>query len=263
MRAARAVNHTVVLAAHGSRDPRAAATVRALARAVGAGTPGGDVRAAFLELAAPHLSDVLAGLGDRPAVVVPLLLTPAYHARTDLPGVVAAARDGGARVAVAEVLGPLAGRTGTRVPPELIAALRARLGGAPGPVPVADPDAVVLAAAGSRDPAALASVGAVAAALGAATGLPCRPGYVTGIGEPVAAAVGALRADGARSVVIASYFLAPGLLYDRAVGEATESAGARVAPPLGAHPGLVALVRRRVREAPAPTAVRTALVPAA
>ncbi|HKD96235.1 MAG TPA: CbiX/SirB N-terminal domain-containing protein, partial [Micromonosporaceae bacterium] len=117
------MNRTVVLAAHGSRDPRAGATVRALARAVAARMPGVDVHAAFLELTGPHLADVLDGLGGRPAVVVPLLLTPAYHARTDLPGVVAAARSAGARVEVAGVLGP--DRDG--VPAELVSALRARL----------------------------------------------------------------------------------------------------------------------------------------
>ncbi len=82
----------LVAVAHGSRDPRSAATVAALLDVVRAQRPDLDVRAAFLELSAPRLPDVLAALaaeGHRDAVIVPLLLWSAYHARVDLPGIVA------------------------------------------------------------------------------------------------------------------------------------------------------------------------------
>src|SRR5262245_66053537 len=94
----------VVLAAHGSRDPRAAESTRALAAAVAAGRAELRVRDAYLELAAPLLRDVLAAAAG-PTVVVPLLLTPAYPAKVDVPAMVEAARGGGAVVHLAPILG--------------------------------------------------------------------------------------------------------------------------------------------------------------
>jgi len=100
--------------AHGSADPRAALQTRALARAVGG-------EAAFLDHAGPRLAEVLAG--HRSAVVVPLLLTSAYHGRVDIPAALAGLDT---EVALADVLGPVGGV----VPPELLDALVERL---PGP----------------------------------------------------------------------------------------------------------------------------------
>ena len=78
MRVARLVT-TVVLTAHGSADPRAAATTHAVAGQIRRLRPGLDVRAAFCEQTSPNLRAVLAELsGD--AVVTPLLLAGAYHA---------------------------------------------------------------------------------------------------------------------------------------------------------------------------------------
>ena len=81
----------LVAVAHGSSDPRAAASVDALlslvrARAAAAGYPGLDVRAAYLGHAAPTLAQAL-GAVDGAAVVLPLLLTAAYHSKTDIPKV--------------------------------------------------------------------------------------------------------------------------------------------------------------------------------
>ncbi|MGH3597153.1 MAG: CbiX/SirB N-terminal domain-containing protein, partial [Mycobacterium sp.] len=64
---------TLVLAAHGSADPRSAANARAVAGWLGRMRPGLDVRIAFCELNSPSLSDVLIGCGGD-AVVTPLLL---------------------------------------------------------------------------------------------------------------------------------------------------------------------------------------------
>ncbi|GIG60804.1 hypothetical protein Lfu02_51760 [Longispora fulva] len=82
----------LVLLAHGSRDPRAAMTTEDLALAVSAARPGLDVRVAYLDHAWPRPGEVLADLaasGTPSAVVVPLLLTSAYHGTVDVPAVLA------------------------------------------------------------------------------------------------------------------------------------------------------------------------------
>ncbi|MEV4349556.1 CbiX/SirB N-terminal domain-containing protein [Actinoplanes sp. NPDC049596] len=103
----RSARLTVLLVAHGSRDPRAAASTEALARAVGRARPGWSVRASYLDHAGPRPLDVLASLpAGSDVVVVPLLLTAAYHGRVDLPAVISAAAALPIRVSLADVLGP-------------------------------------------------------------------------------------------------------------------------------------------------------------
>src|ERR1700728_1256681 len=81
MRVARVVTTQLVLAAHGRADPRSAANARAVANRIRFMRPGLDVRVAFCELNTPRLADVL----TPDAVVAPLLLADAYHARIDIP----------------------------------------------------------------------------------------------------------------------------------------------------------------------------------
>ncbi|MGH3738113.1 MAG: sirohydrochlorin chelatase, partial [Micromonosporaceae bacterium] len=117
---------------------------RALTRAVAAARPDVVVRHSFLDLSYPRTAPVLAGLaaeGYRDVVAVPLLLTAAYHSRVDVPAVLAGAPPS-LRIRRAEVLGP---------DPRLVDGLMRRLG------PTGF-DALVLAAAGSSDPAAVATV---------------------------------------------------------------------------------------------------------
>ncbi|WP_436526670.1 sirohydrochlorin chelatase [Actinoplanes sp. HUAS TT8] len=102
----------VILVAHGSQDPRAAESTEALARAVRRNRPEWLVRAAYLDHAGPRPLDVLGELGARRAVLVPLLLTEAYHGRVDLPAVVAGAAELAVSVALADVLGPKRGEPG-------------------------------------------------------------------------------------------------------------------------------------------------------
>ena len=141
----------LVAVAHGSRDPRAAATVTGLLSAVTArasrrGLPALDVRAAFLDHCAPSLPQVLGSVDNGPAAVVPLLLTAAYHSKADIPArlAAAAAASPGLEVASAGTLGPH---------PLLTAALERRLRDAGVSVDDAGVRAttsVVLAAAGFR-----------------------------------------------------------------------------------------------------------------
>ncbi|HEX2356680.1 MAG TPA: CbiX/SirB N-terminal domain-containing protein [Micromonosporaceae bacterium] len=233
---------TILLLAHGSRDPRAAVATAALVRAVSTARPGVGVRAAYLEHALPRPAQVLSALeatGEPGAVLVPLLMTAAYHGRVDLPATLAAARGDGLRlpVAVADVLGPTSGR----VPAELPAGLHRRLHQAGG----GGFDSVVLAAAGTRMASARGSVEQAAAALGNRLGVPVAVAYASAAGPTPGEAVARLRAAGARRVAMAAYFLAPGRLYDAAATSARAAGAIAVAEPLTDAPELVALVLAR------------------
>ncbi|WP_341721398.1 CbiX/SirB N-terminal domain-containing protein [Micromonospora sp. FIMYZ51] len=233
----------MLLVAHGSRDPRAADATRALARAVAAARPGTPVLASWLDHTQPDPAQALQALaaaGHRRAVLVPLLLTAAYHRRVDIPAAVAAANRSGTPIAVrvTDVLGPVA----AQVDPALLAGLRRRLA-------EVDPgrwDALVLAAAGTRDAGARGSVGRVAAALGAALGTPTRVSYASAAPPDAGTAVARLRAAGARRVAVAAYFLAPGLFHDAVTTTARAAGAVAVSAPLTDAPELVDLVLRRV-----------------
>ena len=85
----------LIVAAHGSRDPRSARTVTAAVDRIRAARPDLDVRLGFLDLSAPSVEQVVdsvAADGCSSAVVVPLLLGSAFHARVDLPALLAAVR---------------------------------------------------------------------------------------------------------------------------------------------------------------------------
>ncbi|GAA2507143.1 sirohydrochlorin chelatase [Winogradskya humida] len=260
----------VVLVAHGSRDPRAAQATEALTRAVGARHPEWDVRASYLDHNGPRPRQVLASFDDeghRRAVLVPLLLTAAYHGRVDVPGEISAARAAGVRldVELADVLGPVSGA----VPDLLLDGLVTRLdavgdldglvtpldavGDLDGLVTplnaVGDLDALVLAAAGTRDAGARVTVEQSAAALSARLGLPCRVAYASAAPPLSGDAVRALRAAGHERIGLASYFLAPGLLWDATVASAREAGVQVVAEPLTDTPALVSLVASRVTAA--------------
>jgi sirohydrochlorin ferrochelatase len=208
-----------------------------------------DVRTAYLDHAGPRPGEVLhacAAIGHDRAAVVPALLTCAYHGRVDLPQVLAEAAAGGLTlpVRITDVLGPVGGV----VPAPLLAGLRRRLSevaGSPDPH-FGRYDAVVLAAAGTRDAAARSTVDEAAAALGGMLGVPCRAGFASGSGSTAGEAVAALRAGGARRVAFAAYFLATGRLYRAAVSSARAAGVVAVAEPLGAARELAHLVLARL-----------------
>jgi len=254
----------LVAVAHGSRDPRAAATVHALlgvvaARARASGADGGrlDVRAAFLDHCAPSLPAVLGSLDDgRPCscVVVPLLLTAAYHSKSDIPAQLAAAANaaagggvraaGGVAVRCAATLGPH---------PLLLAALERRLREAGVDLDSAAGrarTAVVLAAAGSSDPAANATIADLAARWQRDRGWRAVvPAYASAAGPSPAEAVAALRADRRGPVVVATYLLAPGYFADKIRAASVEAGAAAVSGVLGAAPEVADVVLARYREA--------------
>jgi sirohydrochlorin ferrochelatase len=226
--------------AHGSRDPQAAATVEALADCVRSqaaehGLDGLAVSTAFLGHAAPSPAQALGALPPGPVVVLPLLLTEAYHSKTDLPAALRAASRGH-EIRYGGTLGPH---------PLLITALERRL--AEAGVPAGDPGtSVVLAAAGSSDPAATAAIARLAAGWQALRGWrDVVPAYASAAAPAPAKAVSALLAGGARRVVVASYLLAPGRFAGQIRADALAAGAAAVSAPLGAAPELAAIVLRR------------------
>jgi sirohydrochlorin ferrochelatase len=238
----------LVAVAHGSRDPRSAATITALLDVLRAQEPSLDVRAAFLDLSAPRLPNVLAALaadGHRDAVIVPLLLGSAFHARVDLPALVAEAhaRFPHLSVSVSDVLGP---------DPRLDALALRRL--TETGARLDDPSlGIVLAGAGSSHAPANAAVASVAASWARRFRVAgVRAAFASTAAPDVPTAVESLRAAGAHRIAVASWFLAPGRLPDR-VAELAGPA-APVAEPLGAAPELAALVVDRYTTAAATTA---------
>lgn len=204
----------LLLAAHGSAEPGWRSVVDELVAAVAARRPDLPVAAGFLERCTPALASLLCPQ----AVVVPLLLSDGYHARTD---VAAAARAAGA--ACSRALGPS---------PLLTDALddRLREAGAPADAPV------LLAAAASSAALARTQVAAQAAALAARRGAPVRVAWLPGP-TPVVPA----------GTAVAPYLLGPG-----AFGRALSSWDATwVAAPLGSHPAVVHLILARFSQAAA------------
>lgn len=242
----------LLLVAHGSRDPRYAASYETLCLKLR--QQGHAARVGHLGLCGPDVVEAARLLaregGGEPIVAVPMFLNHGYHVAHDVPEAVAAARAAvspHAAIIVAEPLGP---------DPLLIEAMESRLrelGVWPG-----DPDtAVILASAGTSDAAAravLESAGPEWARTGWHSVIPA---YAAAAAPDAARAVAAARAAGARDVVIASYFLAPGLLADRV---ATGAPGIRMAAPLATpadvDPALLRLVLRRAGAVLRPKAVQ-------
>jgi sirohydrochlorin ferrochelatase len=230
----------LVAVAHGSRDPRAAATVgelldRVRDQADRRGLAGLRVSAAYLGHAAPSLAQVLGTLPAGTAVVLPLLLTEAYHSKTDIPAALRAARPG-LEVRYGGTLGP---------DPLLITALERRLAEA-GVAPGAPDTSVVLAAAGSSDPAATADVAALAARWQAQRSWrSVIPAFASAAAPSPAEAVSALLAGGARRVVVASYLLAPGRFVTQVRDTTLEAGAGAVSAPLGAASELAGIVLDR------------------
>jgi sirohydrochlorin ferrochelatase len=238
----------LVAVAHGSRDPRAAATVAELlsvvrARAARRGLPGLDVRAGFLDHCAPSLPQVLGSVpaDAAPAVVVPLLLTAAYHSKADIPAQLAAAAAArpGLDVVSAGTLGPH---------PLLLTALERRLreaGVATGDASEAE-TSVVLAAAGSSDPAANATIAELAARWARERGWRAvLPAYASAAGPRPADCVRALRDGGAEHVVVATYLLAPGYFADKIRDAALDAGADAVSAAVGAAPEVADVVLDR------------------
>ena len=180
--------------AHGSRDPRHAAALRGLLDAVRRAHPGLLAELGFLDLCGPDVPGALARLaasGAEDVAVVPLFLRSGYHVGHDIPAVTEQARRALRHAPSLAVAAPLG------PDPLLTDALEHRLReqGAR----VSDPR-LQLVVASATSPA-------------------------------TADMIKALRQQGAARIAVAAYFLAPGLLYDRARADAL-AARVPIAAPL-------------------------------
>lgn len=180
---------TLVLTAHGSADPRSSANAHAIAGHVRRLLPDTEVRVAFCEQNEPNLADVLTAV-EAGSVVVPLLLASAYHARIDIPALIAQT---GADVVQADVLGN---------DPRLLQVMRERLT-ALGVSRFDSSLGVVLTGVGSSHAAANARTAELAADLAEGTRwVGTHVAFATGQDPSVSRAVERLRARGDRKSVV-------------------------------------------------------------
>jgi sirohydrochlorin ferrochelatase len=228
MRPARLNPAVLVLTAHGSADARAAANTHAVAEQIRRDRPGLDVRVAFCEQSTPNLRDVVAG--TRGGIVTPFLLADAYHARVDIPAMIA-----NSDALQADVLGEddrLVTVLRQRVREVGASRLDARVG-------------VVVVAVGSSRGEANRRTAAVAPALVAGTRWTgAVTAFATGPRPTLDEATQRLRAMGARRLVIAPWFLAHGRITDR-IAEYAAAHGIPMAEPLGVHRLVAATVLDR------------------
>ena len=245
----------LLLAAHGTRDPAGVAGFQALAARVAdlAGQDGIAVAGGFIELSAPPLRAAvtslagtsLASTGSARVVAVPLMLVAAGHAKGDIPAALARehARHPGVSFTYARTLGPH---------PALIELLDTRIAG----VAADPPPAVLVVGRGSTDPDANADVVKTARLLWEGRDYPLAETAFVSLARPdVTEGLERCRLLGARRIVVARYFLFPGVLPDRVTEQAAEYAAAHpeldvaVADVLGDCAEIAALVLERYREA--------------
>ncbi|MCD9198244.1 sirohydrochlorin chelatase [Aeromicrobium wangtongii] len=219
----------LIALAHGSTDPRSAQTITALTEMVSCMRPDLRVAPAFLDHVGPTFDeavDRLVAEGHQEIVVVPLLLSEAYHANVDVPKVVAAAlaRHEGIEIHATAVLG---------IESAFFHVLDKRLREALSKNRVRELDALVLAGAGSSDPIANAAISRAARAWGAHHKLPTIAAFASSVPPAAGEAVRQHRADGRRHIAVGQLFLAPGVLPDRVTELAYEAGAVAVAEPLG------------------------------
>lgn len=231
----------LVALAHGSRDKRSAATIKALVGEIRQMRPDLRIEHAFLDHARPTLDAAVARLaksGVEEIVVVPLLLNDAYHAKVDVPEAVkaVAAAHPGLRIRASRILG---------LESVYLEVLDRRMREALKEARVRELDALVLAAAGSSDHLANQAVARLARIWGTRHKLPCTAAFASAAPPTTGEAVRAFRAEGKRHVAVAQLFLAPGKLPDRAAELALEAGAVAVAEPLGVDPEVARVVIAR------------------
>jgi len=240
----------LLLAAHGTTDQAGVDAFAALTARVGklAAADGTRVAGGFIELSPPPLRDAV-GLLTRtsPArlVAVPLMLSAAGHAKGDIPAALAReqARRPGVSFSYGRPLGPH---------PALIDLLAARIAAVAGDTS----PAVLVVGRGSTDPDANADVVKTARLLWEGRDYPLAETAFVSLARPgVTEGLERCRLLGARRIVVARYFLFPGVLPDRVAEQVAAYAAAHpeldisCADVLGDCDEIAALVCERYREA--------------
>ena len=212
------------------------------------------VNGGFIELSRPSVADAIARLiahragGARPIVAVPLVLTAAGHGKGDIPAALARelVRHPGLSYSYGRPLGPH---------PVLQDVMEARIDAALAGAARRDAH-VVLVGRGSTDPDANAEIAKVARLLWEGRDYAAVEFCFISLAEPsVPAALERAVRLGARRIVVAPYFLFPGLLPDRVVTQSREFAAGQhglevtVAGLIGACAELTGLVLERYDEA--------------
>ena len=236
------VDYGVVLLSHGSADPRSRLACDLLARRVGHRL-GAFVAQATLDHDRPRLDGAINYLATkhiRDLIVVPMLLTTAYHATQDVPAFAKATQEAypQARVTIAAPMG---------ADPHLLRGLDAVLKAA-GHRP--DPQtAVVLASAGSSYSAARSRHAALALEWRTHGWGASAVAFASGPGPTVGEAVAEMRSAGYDTVCVAPFLLAPGVLSQRIAAAAREVAAHAVTGTLHSTDAAMDVVLRRVRSA--------------
>ena len=213
----------LLLAAHGTRDPGGVAAFAAFAERMAklAAPHGTEVAGGFIELSAPPLRAAVAGLaaaGHRRIVTVPLMLAAAGHAKGDVPASLARERSRHPGLAwhYGRPLGPH---------PVLLELLAARIR-ARGNTP-----SILLVGRGSTDPDANGEVVKTTRLLWEGREFPLAETAFVSLARPdVTEGLDRCLALGARRIVVARYFLFPGVLPARVATQAAAWAQA--------HPGV-------------------------
>ncbi|MDQ4501682.1 CbiX/SirB N-terminal domain-containing protein [Sinomonas sp. ASV322] len=189
----------LVACAHGTSNSEGKAAILRVVDGLRVARPEVTVLDAYVDVHGPELPNVVGGLpAGAPAVVVPLLLSVGYHVKVDI-GRAVKSRE---RTTAAAPLGP---------DPRLARVLAERLAQAG----LAAEDAVVLAAAGSSNPAAAEDVERLADMLRHLVPNRILAAYGASAEPSVPDAVAELRAEEVGRVVVASYLLAPGYFHDQ------------------------------------------------
>lgn len=242
---------SVLLVAHGSRDPRFARTVTGICGAVGAAVPDERVELGYLDLSRPLVGHALEArwARDDTVTVVPLLLGDGYHSRFDLPVLLDAARQRrpDADLVQTPVLGSIS----------LVDALADRLS----ETGLRAGDGVLMYAVGSSDERADDAARRRGAELSRQIGHQVEVVFATKLGpgaRVLRSALDRLHAAGARRIVGLPYFLSPGLLTERVDALLGEAGAGPVAAALGSHPRVVDAIVALTR-APSPASSETGI----
>ncbi len=230
--------------AHGSRAPEPQRVVEDLLALARARRPGLRTAAAHVDNASPSVRAALAALaaaGERDVVVLPLLLTPASHSKTDVAASVQEGRRDhpSLRLRYGRPLGP------HPVLVEVVARRLAEAGASPD-------DPVLLVAGGALDPDANAQVAATARLLWEGRAWPSVDvAFASATRPTVPEALDRLRRLGHARVSLAPYFLGPGRLPAQVAAQARAAEGVEVvlAEPVGASGALAGLLLERYDEA--------------